>query len=145
MFLQKTDKVAVLTTLKTLGVDVYVRSMSGETRKTVFAATAGSKSATSDVPAEQFCLMASRACAESILGENREPVADQVWWYEQRPDVLRECWELVAAASGLNSASDANAKKNLNGTTKSAPYSESADESDVATQTACEPNLAAVS
>ena len=133
-------------TIKLTGEDVYVRSMSGQSRLNhIFIPTSKSKETTVDIPAEQYVVMCANACAECVLGEDMKPLGDFAYWYEQRPDVMHELMTPIQKVSGLDMKANEAAKKNLNGTTKSAPYSESADESDGATQTACEPNLAAVS
>lgn len=123
-----TDRRTFKRHLESLDADVFVRSMSGETRRLVIQSTAQSKAAEVDLPAEQFSKIASRACAECVLGENKEPIADESWWYNQPVDVLKECWGFIEAASGLRSTSSEAAKKNLIPTTKNGSSTESAAE-----------------
>ena len=134
--------------LESLNADVLARSIGGETRKVVITFTNQSDRPvvnTDDLPAEQFMRVASRACAEGICGENKEPVADAAWWYDQPVDVLKECWGHVMRMSGLDPQAIDREKKDsgdnrMSGSSTALPAAAAA-----AIPTNCEPVLAAAS
>lgn len=111
--------------LDSLDCDVWVRSICGETRKVVIEASSAGDGANVDLPADAFAKVAARMCAEAILGENKEPVGDFAWWYDQPTDVLIECRLHVAEVSGLRAESVNREKKESKATTNSESFTAS--------------------